>query len=285
MSSATQRMDNESQRSVVNVAITPAEFDRVCKLAYERAGISMAPSKKALVESRLGKRVIHNGCKSYSEYLQLINGPQGAKELQTALDLLTTNETYFFREPQHFEHLRNEVVRKHRLGTRLRIWSAACSTGEEPYSIAMLLSATRPVGDWDIVASDLSTQVLAKARAAHYPMSRAQGIPQEYLRSYCLKGTGSQAGTLLIEQKIRSRVQFMQANLVEPLPGVGQFDVIFLRNVMIYFDVDTKRRVVSQLIPALLPGGYFYIGHSETLNGVTTSLEQIAPAIYRKGAA
>ena len=268
-----------------DVAIADADFERVRKLALQLAGISLAASKKALVESRLRKRLPATGCSSYRDYIDLIQRPDQRAELQTALDLLTTNETYFFREQQHFDHLRDHVVRNHRLGSELRVWSAACSSGEEPYSIAMQLSAQRPAGDWQVLASDLSTQVLARARAGRYPLSRAKGVPQQYLQSYCLKGTGSQEGMLLIDAKLRNRVQFLHLNLIEPLPQLGQFDVIFLRNVMIYFDLPTKRRVLANLLPALAVGGFFYIGHSETLNGVTSELRQVGPAIYRKGAA
>lgn len=272
-----------AERCADGISLSDGEFEQVRKLAYELAGISMSPSKKALVESRLRKRVVTTGVGSYRAYVQFITQPDNAAELQTALDLLTTNETYFFREQHHFDHLR-QFVRQHRLGSKLRVWSAACSSGEEPYSIAMLLAAERMAGDWEVLASDLSTQVLARARRGHYPLSRAKGVPPEYLRAYCLKGTGSQEGTLLIDAKLRNRVQFMHRNLMEPLPPgfLGEFQVIFLRNVMIYFDLAVKRKVVSNLLSALAPGGYFYIGHSETLNGVTQALQQVEPAIYRK---
>jgi chemotaxis protein methyltransferase CheR len=262
------------------VSITEREFATLRDLVYRLAGISMGPSKKALVESRLRKRLNALGLDSYRDYVQLIGRPDRHGELQTAIDLLTTNETYFFREPRHFDHLRDEVVKRRAPGTKIRVWSAACSSGEEPYSIAMLLADL--CSEWEVMASDLSTQVLAKARSGHFPMSRAQGVPPKYLRDYCLRGTGPQQGTMLIEPTLRKRVQFMHLNLLETPPPLGVFDVIFLRNVMIYFDLDTKRKVVTNLLPLLAPGGYLYIGHSETLNGIIDNLEQASVAVYRK---
>jgi chemotaxis protein methyltransferase CheR len=264
------------------IAITDSEFEEIRTLLYRLAGISMSPVKKTLVESRLRKRLQALGLNTYKQYVKHIQSNEGSAELQTALDLLTTNETYFFREPQHFKHLREQVLVKRRPGSKPRIWSAACSSGEEPYSIAMLMADTLGFGDWEIMASDLSTQVLARARIGHYPIARTEGISKAHLQSYCLKGTGAQDGTLLIDRRLRSRVQFKQLNLIETLPSVGQFDVIFLRNVMIYFDNETKRRVIANLMPALSATGFLYIGHSETLNGVTDDVKQVCPAIYSK---
>ena len=164
----------------------------------------------------------------------------------------------------------------------MRIWSAACSTGEEPYSIAMQLDEVLGIAPWEIIASDLSMRVLEKARTGLYPMERMLEIPQYYLSNYCLKGTGTQEGALLIDRKLRERVQFMQHNLTEAPPELGEFDAIFLRNVMIYFDLDTKRQVVSRLLSLLRPGGYFLVGHSETLNGVNENVRLVQPAVYRK---
>ena len=163
------------------------------------------------------------------------------------------------------------------------MWSAASSSGEEAYTIAMVLADTLASKAWEIVGSDISTQVLDKARQGHYPMTRIDGIPRPFLSKFCRKGVRSQEGTFLINAELRARVNFLQVNLTQPVTAdVGLFDVIFLRNVMIYFDNDTKRRVVSHLLPHLRPGGHFIIGHSETLNGIVTSLNQVSPTIYRK---
>jgi len=258
------------------------EFAQFRELIYRIAGISMSAAKKPLVTSRLAKRLKHHGLASYGDYFRMITAADGKAELQIAVDLLTTNETHFFREPKHFDFLRRHIVSARKPGKTLRIWSAACSSGEEPYSIAMLLDEALGNAPWEIVASDLSTRVLEKARSGLYSMERLPEIPKPYLSSYCLKGTGSQEGTLLIERKLRERVQFMHHNLTEAPPKLGEFDAIFLRNVMIYFDQDTKRQVVSSLLSLLRPGGYFLVGHSETLNGITDALRLVQPAVYIK---
>lgn len=264
------------------VELKDSEFTQIRELIYRIAGISLAPIKKPLVCSRLAKRLRHHGLTSYGEYVRLISAPNEGVELQMAVDLLTTNETHFFREPKHFDFLRQRVPTMHRPGKPFRVWSAACSSGEEPYSIAMILDEVLGNKPWEVHASDLSTIVLEKARQGHYPPERIPEIPQEYLSRYCLKGVGNQAGTLLIDKKLRDRIQFTQHNLNEAPPRLAEMDIIFLRNVMIYFNQDTKRQVVSRLLPLLRPSGYFVISHSETLNGVNEELRLIQPAVYQK---
>jgi chemotaxis protein methyltransferase CheR len=271
-----------NKSNLAAVVLQEKEFAQFRDLIYRIAGINMSPAKKPLVTSRLAKRLRHYGLSSYGGYFQMITAANGKTELQVAVDLLTTNETHFFREPKHFEFLSQHILPERKPGKPLRIWSAACSSGEEPYSIAMLLDEKLGSAPWEIVASDLSTRVLDKARSGLYPIDRMLEIPRHYLSNYCLKGTGSQEGTLLIERKLRERVQFMQHNLIEEPPKLGEFDVIFLRNVMIYFDQDTKRQVVSHLLSRLRPGGYFLIGHSETLNGVSDDVRLVKPAVYRR---
>lgn len=265
------------------VAITDQDFERFRQLALRHAGISMRPSKKTLVESRLRKRLEARRLDSYCEYLRVLGQPNESLELQTAIDLLTTNETSFFREPKHFQHLRDYALQCRQHSARFRVWSAACSTGEEPFTAALVLAEALGWSEWDVVASDLSTKVLARARTAHYNLDRAQSISQDMLRKYCLKGIGKHTGTFVFDMPIRTRVQFHHGNLLEPAPStVGRLDAIFLRNVMIYFDLPTKQKVIANLLPALKPGGVLYVGHSETLNGVCSDVEMLAPAIYRK---
>ncbi len=264
------------------VPISDQEFTQFQRLIRQLAGISLSPAKKALVCSRLGKRLAQHHMRSYGEYFNLLTDRHHQEELQTAVDLLTTNETYFFREPKHFDFLRQQILPGHKPGRPFRVWSAACSSGEEPYSIAMVLADLLGDGPWEVVASDISTRVLGKARAGHYPLERTSGISREYLSRYCLKGVGSQQGILQVEGKLRGRVNFMQLNLSKQLPSLGEFDLIFLRNVMIYFDIETKRQVVQRMLPLLRAGGHFLIGHSESLNGVVDTLQAVAPAIYRK---
>ena len=268
--------------NMLGVTLKEKEFTQFCDLIFRIAGISMSPTKKSLVTSRLAKRLAHHGLASYGDYFNMITAASGKAELQTAVDLLTTNETHFFREPKHFEFLRQQILHAVKTGKSLRVWSAACSTGEEPYTIAMLLDEILGNAQWEVVASDLNTQVLAQARSGLYPIERMSEIPQYYLSNYCLKGTGSQEGKLLIGRKLRERVQFIQHNLTDSPPKLGQFDIIFLRNVLIYFNQDTKSKVVARLLPLLRSGGHFLVGHSETLHGVTTDLHLVQPAIYLK---
>jgi chemotaxis protein methyltransferase CheR len=262
--------------------LTNQEFDFLRKLLYDAAGINLTPDKKALVIGRLTRRIEGLGLASYGEYFRRISGLGDPAERQWALDALTTNETYFFREPQHFAYLSETILPHVPAGEAFRVWSAASSSGEEAYSIAMVLSERLGQRPWEIIGSDLSTKVLDKAMRGQYPMERAEKIPQPYLRAFCLKGVGEQEGTFIIAPELRKRVSFQQANLMEPLPKVGLFDVIFLRNVLIYFDVPTKRRVLNNLLPFIKPGGHFFSGHSESLTGLVEGLETIKPAIYRK---
>ena len=264
------------------VSITDNEFAQFQKFIYEAAGITLSPAKKALVGGRLAKRVHESGTNSYGEYYRLLTSGRDPEEMQAAVDLLTTNETYFFREPKHFDFLKTQALAAKATGQAFRVWSAACSSGEEVYTIAMVLADCLEGRPWDIVGSDISTRVLQRARAAHYPLERTRQIPRPYLQRFCLKGVGAQEGTLLIDKSLRQRVQFMQVNLNTTLPQIGSFDIIFLRNVMIYFNGDTKRGVVQRLLAALKPGGHLLIGHSESLNDIADNVIAVAPSIYRK---
>lgn len=266
----------------LNAVLHDKEFNQFRDLIFRIAGISMSPAKKQLVTSRLAKRLRHHNYSCYGDYFRLITSPHGKDELQVAVDSLTTNETHFFREPKHFDFLRERIVPARKPGRGLRIWSAACSSGEEPYSIAMMLDEMLGAEPWEVVASDISTQILEKARKGLYPATRIPEVPKPYLSRYCLKGVGKDEGTMLVEPALRERVSFVLHNLTEAPPKMGEFDVIFLRNVMIYFDQETKRKVVSRLLPLLRPGGYFLVGHSESLNGVTEEVRLVMPAIYRK---
>jgi chemotaxis protein methyltransferase CheR len=262
--------------------ITEREFSQFQRFIYDAAGIFMANGKQALVSGRLAKRLAHYQLDTYGDYLRLLESRSQPAELQVAVDLLTTNETYFFREPKHFALLRDLAQDARDKGKTLRVWSAASSSGEEPYSIAMVLADVLGEAAWEVLGTDISTRVLERARTGHYPMERASQMPPAYLKKFCLKGQGSETGTMLIERGLRQRVQFQHLNLNQPLPRIGSFDVIFLRNVMIYFNLETKRQVVARLLAQLRPGGYFLIGHSETLNDINDTLVAVAPSIYRK---
>jgi chemotaxis protein methyltransferase CheR len=256
------------------------EFASFRQMIHRIAGITMSPTKKALVAGRLAKRLKQHGLSSYEAYFQLISRQQD--ELQVAVDLLTTNETHFFREQKHFDFLRQRVLPQRDPGRAFRVWSAASSSGQEAYSLAMLLADELGQAAWEVFASDISTKVLDQARTALYPMEQSTEIPAAYLKAYCLKGVASQAGQFTLEPALRRRVRFQQINLNERLPQVGEFDVVLLRNVMIYFDAETKRQVVARLLQHLRPGGWFIVGHSESLNGLARDLVAERPSVYRK---
>jgi chemotaxis protein methyltransferase CheR len=262
--------------------ITDQELALFRRFIFEAAGITMSEQKKALVEGRLSKRLTLHNLESFGQYFKLLMSGEHPDEVQVAVDLLTTNETYFFREIKHFEFLRTQALAARARAQPFRVWSAASSSGEEAYSIAMVLADCLETTPWEVLGTDISTHVLKGAAKALYTMERARHIPPDYLRRFCLKGSGEHHGTLLIERNLRSRVLFRQLNLNVPLPNIGKFDVVFLRNVMIYFSDDTKREVVARVISAVKPGGYFCVGHSESLNGISTAVESVAPSIYRK---
>ncbi len=265
---------------MLETALHDREFTQFRQMIHRIAGISMAPSKKALVAGRLAKRLRHHGLSSYADYFNLLG--QNRSELQVAVDLLTTNETHFFREQKHFDFLRQRVLPLRTAGRPFRVWSAASSSGQEAYSLAMLLTDQLGESPWEVFGSDISTQVLDKARAALYSMEQAREIPAAYLKAYCLKGVGNQSGQFTLAPALRRRVNFQQINLNERLPQVGDFDVILLRNVMIYFEPQTKQQVVGRLLERLRPGGWFIIGHSESLNGLAHGLVAEQPSVYRK---
>lgn len=262
--------------------ITDQEFNQFQGFIFEAAGITLSSSKKALVSGRLAKRLQHCHLDSYSAYFKLLMSGHSADEVQTAVDLLTTNETYFFRESKHFDFLREQSLLAAKRAQPLRVWSAASSTGEEAYSMAMVLADCMDTTPWEVVGSDINSSVLQGAAAGHYSLERARHISPAYLRRFCLKGHGPHQGTLLIERSLRSKVRFIQVNLNATLPSLGSFDLIFLRNVMIYFNDDTKRQVVARVLSLLKPGGHFCVGHSESLNGITTAVQSLGPSIYRK---
>lgn len=264
------------------LTLTDGEFAGYQRFIHDAAGIHLSAAKKALVTSRLARRLHAHGLASYGRYLELLENGASPEERQLAIDLLTTNETYFFREPKHFDFLRECVFAVRREARALRVWSAACSSGEEPYTIAMVLASALGERPWEVLGSDISARMLAQARGGRYRMERARHIPKAYLSAYCLKGVGAQAGNFMIAPKLRARVRFARINLNQPLPSVGEFEVIFLRNVMIYFDAVTKRRVVDRLVQRLRPAGYLFTGHSETLNGVSDRLDMIVPSVYRR---
>lgn len=266
---------------MIGATITDPEFERLRRFFQSASGIHLADSKKVLVCGRLAKRLRALGLASYRAYLDFIERPDGRAERQMAVDLLTTNETHFFREPRHFELLREELARRAPRGS-VRIWSAACSTGEEPYSLAMTLAEVLGDRPWSVFASDLSTRVLDEAKAGIYGEQRASEVPPKLAHKYLLEGIEEYAGRWRVDGALRQRVSFQQINLMQPLPALEPFDFVFLRNVLIYFDNAAKRRIVEAVAATIRPGGLLFIGHSETLSGVTGVLDPVVPTVYRQ---
>jgi len=270
--------------AILNSTITDKEFSLFKDMIYQQAGINMTPAKKSLVIGRLGKRLRHYNFSNFSDYYDLIISDKYPEEIQITIDLLTTNETYFFREEKHFDLLKNKIIPdQHKSGQIFRAWSAASSSGQEAYTIAMVLADVVGLNTpWEVIGSDISSRIIEQARAAVYPIKEAENISQHLLNKYCLKGVRSQAGNLLIDKLVRKKVSFHHRNLLKNCNDMGTFDVIFLRNIMIYFDNKTKQDLVNKLTMQLNSGGYLIIGHSESLNQIITNLQLISPSVYRK---
>lgn len=257
------------------------EFNWISRFLNAHTGIQLKDGKQPMVMGRLEKRLRRLDLDNYSDYFHCLTQPGNEIELRLAIDLLTTNETYFFREAQHFDFLCAQILPKHPISKPLRIWSAACSSGEEVYTLALLLTEYFPSNQWEIIGTDISSRVLEKAKEGLYHLSASENIPPNLLKKYCFKGVDEYEGFLIVDPAIRKRVKFQHANLIGVLPDVGLFDIIFLRNVMIYFDQKTKQSVLDRLQSHLLPGGHFIISHTESLNGFKTCFKMIKPSIYQ----
>lgn len=263
--------------------LSDVTFQRYSQWMKAQTGVHFTDIKKTLVNQRLLRRLHARNVATFEAYFRLLTHINEDAERQLALDLLTTHETFFFREPKHFEWLKRYLSHSRPQGKALRIWSAAASSGEEVWSIAMLLAEHLGVqGPWQLVGSDISQPVIEKAKCGHYVMQRCDGIPNHYLRKFCLKGQGTQHNTLLIISELRQRVEFKVMNLIEDFPKTTPFDVIFLRNVLIYFDNATKAQVVHRCIQCLQPGGFLLVSHSESLNGLCAQLTLIQAGVYQK---
>jgi chemotaxis protein methyltransferase CheR len=259
-------------------------FRKITDLMHAIVGLSFSDAKKALVSARLAPRVQRLEVSGFDEYFELISGFHGVDELQVAVDLLTTNETYFFREPRHFELLEQELLRQR--PAALSVWSAAASTGDEAYSVAMLLSDMQRQGrlgsQWSILGTDISDRVLHTATAGVYAQERLRQVSPERLHRYCLRGEGESEGLIKMTPALMANVRFGQLNLCQPIEQIGPFDVIFLRNVLIYFDLKTRRAVVDRVLSKLRVGGLFFIGTAEGRAQCDTPLQPLAPGAFRK---
>jgi len=266
------------------------DYDYLCRLIYERSRIHLGPDKRVLVTSRLAKRLRHHGFGDYGEYCELLRSPRGEEELQFLIDQISTNHTHFFRELKHFDFLRETTIPKWQaeaLRTEpFRIWSAASSTGEEAYSIAIHLAehfAPAESGRWQIEGTDISTRVLEVAQRGIYEEERLTSVAPDVLRRHFQRGANQWAGRYRLKDELRRRVNFQHLNLLEGnYPFMRPFDIIFCRNVMIYFDRPTQETLVRLLTEKLAPGGHLLVGHSESLSGVKHALKLVRPAIYVK---
>lgn len=265
------------------------EFEKISKLVYELCGINLHDGKKELVKARLGKRLREGQFKSFAEYFRYVTTPEGSDELITMIDSLSTNLTYFFREDKHFQRLKSilpQIVRSDKSLTapRLKIWCAGCSTGEEPYSLAITVRELlgNDGAGTKIIATDISTRVLKKAMSGIYAEEKIKSIPKDILRRYFQYGTGTSAGLFRVKPELRQLVDFRRFNLMEQPPAEFLSDIIFCRNVMIYFDKATQSSLVNRFFHCLNKGGYLFVGHSESLTGLQHDFTYIEPSIYRK---
>lgn len=260
-------------------------FDKVRRLVYDKAGIDLREGKEQLVSARLGKKLRETMCRTYEEYLHVVESDGTGESLIALIDALTTNYTSFLREMEHFHFLRQEILPKLAGRDAVEIWCAAAATGEEPYSL--MFTMLDVLGDplrtpCRLLATDISTRALHAARKGIYPAERLAECPKEWLPKYLLRGEGEFTGLYQVKPEVARRIDFRRLNLIEEFNVGSQFPLISCRNVMIYFDKPTQERVVNRLASFLEPGGYLFVGHSESLTGLKHSLKFVKPAIYQK---
>lgn len=273
------------------IELSDTQFKRFSRMIYEKSGINLHEGKKALVVARLAKRIRKGGFASFKDYCDYVMEDKSGEEVVRLLDCISTNLTYFFREPKHFDFLAQSALgeileRKSRTRDReLRLWSAGCASGEEPYSLAVTIMEA--LGSLDrlkvtIYATDISTRALRTAVAGVYTDERVANIPLALKRRYFQKGQNSWEGHFRVKRHIREMIRFSRLNLMEPFPFDTALDVIFCRNVMIYFDRYTQEQLVGKFYAHLAGGGYLFVGHSESLTGVKRSFRYVMPSVYLK---
>jgi len=273
-----------------SASLSPQEFGRLSRFIYDTCGIKMPEVKKTMLEARLQKRLRALGMRSFADYCEFLFTTHGQQqELVQMLDMVTTNKTDFFREPDHFDYLTRKVLPEwldRHEGERLAIWSAGCSSGEEPYTLAMVLSefaAGNPGFDFQVLATDLSTRVLDKAQNAVYPEDSAAPIPLPLKKKYLLKSRDRENPLVRIVPELRQKVRFRRLNFMDADFGLREpLDIIFCRNVIIYFDRPTQEKLLQHFHRHLKPGGFIFMGHSETLSGLNVPLVGVYPTVYRR---
>ncbi len=283
-------MDNYTSQFVKHI-MTDEDFNRLSSFVYGELGIKMPYPKKVMLQCRLQKRVTELRLSSFTEYIEYVFSKEGQEEeMIRMIDLVTTNKTDFFREATHFDYLKDivlpELTRSKYQRKTIRIWSAACSSGEEPYTLAIVLSdflENYPEIDFEIFGTDISFRILRKAALGIYSEDRITGIPVETKRKYFLRSKDTTEKTVRLIPEIRSKVSFQRMNLMDRNYNVEKdFDIIFCRNVLIYFDRPSQQNVINKLASKLKPDGYFFLGHSESITNMKVPLRQIKPTIFRK---
>ncbi len=271
--------------------LSESDFRKISKLVYEHCGINLHDGKKELVRARLAKRIRQGGFPAFSDYMRHVMQDQTGREFSILIDSLSTNFTSFFRERQHFDYLSDVFLppllekKQSRRDFRLRVWSAGCSSGEEPYSLAItLLESIEAKGKWDlkILATDISTRMLKTAKEGLYPAERVAPVSKYLANKYLIKNNTQEGKLYQANDRLKNVIIFRYLNLMEPWPVQGPVDCIFCRNVMIYFDKPTQERLVNKYWEVLSPGGLLFTGHSESLTGITHKFKYVQPTIYSK---
>ncbi len=270
--------------SLITAELNHQQFDAISRLIYSKCGISLKKGKEALVRARLMKRLRALKLKTIDDYMVYLDSDQGDGEIGTLIDVMTTNKTSFFREAAHFDFLVESVI-PNIPSRRMRFWSAACSSGEEPYTLAMVLRETIPQidrADVLILATDISNEMLTIAREGIYPQARTADIPRPLLQKYFGRETRAGQNACQASDDLKKMIRFGTLNLMHRWPMKGPFNAIFCRNVMIYFDRPTQQTLVNRFWDLLAPGGYLFVGHSEGLSGIKHRFKYTKPAVYKK---
>ncbi|MDY4673473.1 MAG: protein-glutamate O-methyltransferase [Treponema sp.] len=273
--------------------LSETEFRKIASYIEKNVGIKMPPEKRLMMQSRLTSRLKALQLDSFKQYIDYVFSGKDTDnhEIIMMIDAMTTNLTEFFREPQHFDFMRNVALPEYAAQGRgkIKLWSAGCSTGQEPYTLSMVMSEfirqnpTSSIRDYSVLATDISTKVLDKAASAIYPMDAVRGIPTEIMHQYFLKGKNPSNPSVRLKQEIRNRVNFMRLNFMDDDYGFRDtLQIIFCRNVLIYFDKTNQERVINQFLRYLEPGGYLFLGHSETIFGMTLPFKTVAPTVFQR---
>lgn len=280
-------MEDLDLQKIFAAQLTDSEFAKLSKFIYSQYGIKMPPEKRIMLQSRLQKRLRALRIYSFKEYIDYVFSVDGRDEVVHMMDVVSTNKTDFYREPAHFDYLRQTLLPElYDEKKNIKLWSAGCSSGPEVYTLAIELSefaSTHAGFDYSILGTDISTLMLKKAHAAIYPEEMVEMIPLDLKRKYLLRSKDKSKRLVRINPILRKKAKYQRLNFMDDTYPVNeQFDIIFCRNVLIYFDRDTQERVINKLCNYLRPGGYFFLGHSESITNINVPLKQLKPTVYRR---